>query len=92
MGVPVVDEFAHLIQVSERKSRDGYHGVRIAVVTDPGLLIHAINAILPPGTRWLLHGAGVPSVDEAASILTRLFGDDDEISEAIRDKIAKLGT
>lgn len=76
--------------VVERRSADGHHGVMTIIVRDKGALHMALPELVPEGTTWFIPHGG-PTPKEAASILTNLFGDDDDVSAAIREKLAKLG-
>lgn len=79
------------VGVVERRSNDGHHGVRTALVRDGGALHTVLPELLPEGTNWYIPHAGAATPQEAADVLTRLFGDDDETSAAIRAKLARLG-
>ncbi len=92
-----LDDELHALEVltpsvNERRSKDGHHGVRTIVVRDKGALKAALGELVPSGVTWFIPYAGAPASPQAAAdILTQLFGDDDELSERIRDKVAKLG-
>ena len=78
--------------VSERRSSNGQHGVRSIVVRDKGALHVALPELVPPDAEWFVpHTGEIETPQQAADVLSRLFGDDDETSRAIRAKVANLG-